>query len=631
MKISECKHIRIRDNNAYGVDPETLVRYIETQYDMDIRSLPYWKEIIKRFQVSTTDCKRIIQNAKRRKHEIIQKLYVESTRLSPFQLTDNLVRTGSLWKMLEGEKRRKKIPFIIGPEIIPQSDISERSFAEQSELESGHQNTEQSIPNLALEPLPKSEPESEAPVSHLPVHISTNLHELVGPSSTCSYLSHKSEETTERKSIVIVEENAEWKMLPESTLVRSVPNEIVIEDDSLEEQVIKFSIVNCGTEYIHIKFVCVTEKSPFRYAKIIPKTPGKIYPGLSIVYKLIFKVVQNEFDFESSLYFRIGQIVLAEGSTLESLCIPVKSNYLIMRNVSASEAIYLPPVYSWHLGGDYGYPTGYINVSVLDNFSYKIHITKVCIDFDDTQDNSTQPSGYVSIENVEMQSVPQFEIQNVTGEVEYIDSVELISPLVFDIVEASLEPFWVEYTYLHLSKLSHFKIPVYLTKIERIGSHHACYDIEFFDSFTENKMFTKTVKVFGEILAHPIQIHPPILDMSNSPVLHGFCEDKFVIVNTHKFYLATIKIKMTTKMKKLLRVSPMEVAIPQMSSVSFDVRFCSPGLIEHDFEDLVHFTVKIIVSGYKAIYHKVPPFYYEIIAPCIGIYEKVYKKKKVET
>ncbi|XP_013187440.2 uncharacterized protein LOC106132541 [Amyelois transitella] len=634
MKISQSHHVRIRDNNPYGVDIEAILKYIETQYDTDIRSLPQWKELIKRLHVTTTDCKRIIQNANRRKLQIIDKLYRESTRLSPFQLTDMLARTASRWKMLEDEARRKKIPFKLEPEMIPTAEASEGSYAEQSEVESGHPNTEVSqYQDFDLETLPqKSEPESETPIciSHLPVLITTNPHEFVGPSY--SVLSRRSEQTTERNRSVTMKEYQEWNLLPESTLVKSLPKEIIIKNDSLEEQFIKFSIVNCGTEYLHIKYVCVTEKSHFRYAKVIPKTPTKLYPGLAVVFKLFFKVVQNEYDFASSLYFRIGQIVLDEGSTLNSLCIPVKTNYTQLRNVSVSEAVYLPAIYPWQIGEDFGYPTNYINISVLDNFSYHVHISKRQLNFDDLQD-SRQSLGEIA----ETQSNPTMEIQSKTkqtandiiDEVESFDSAVIISSVVFDVVEASMDAFWIEKTYVHLRK-SNLKIPVHLTKVEFIGSHHACYDVDFFDSNTEKWFFTKTVRVYAEVLPHPVEIQPPILDMTNSPVFHGFCEDKFFIANNHKSYSVTVKIKLTTKMKKLLRIYPMEVVIPQRSNVSFDVRFCSPGLLMRNFDDLVHFTFKIVVTGFRSIYYKVPPFFFEIIAPCLNVYEKVYKKK-VET
>ncbi|KAF9424817.1 hypothetical protein HW555_000118 [Spodoptera exigua] len=211
---------------------------------------------------------------------------------------------------------------------------------------------------------------------------------------------------------------------------------------------------------------------------------------------------------------------------------------------------------------------------------------------------------------------------------ETIFGPESIACIVKDIIELALDTFILESTYSYLKPHETAKIPVYFTKVERTGYHQCYYDLQFINTKTEDVALTKIVKVFAEVLPHPIKVHPLILDMSKSPVNHGYCEDIFVVSNTHKLYPATIKIKLTTKMKKIIYVEPMEATVAESSSVPFTVKFCSRDFLSvKPCEDLVHFTFKIVILGYKEVYENVPPYFYEVIAPCALEFKKVYKDK----
>ncbi|XP_045490496.1 uncharacterized protein LOC110991500 [Pieris rapae] len=168
------------------------------------------------------------------------------------------------------------------------------------------------------------------------------------------------------------------------------------------------------------------------------------------------------------------------------------------------------------------------------------------------------------------------------------------------------------------------KIRVNFTKAEYIGLHQSCYDLEFFDPVDNNLIMTKTVKVFAEILPHPIEIQPIILDMTGTPKTLGLCIDHFTIFNNHKFVPVTIKIELTTKMNRIFDITPQKTFIAAQSNASFEVALSRSGSNKH--EDFVHFTIKIIVIGDKAVYKNVPPFFYEIIIPCASEFKRVYGK-----
>ncbi|XP_028169938.1 uncharacterized protein LOC114359660 [Ostrinia furnacalis] len=641
MKISECNHIRIRDGNAYGANVEELIKFIEKKYKIDFRSLPQWKDLVKRLHVMTTDCKRKIEDANQRKYVMISKILVESTRDSPFALTDKLARTYNKWRMLEtAQKKSRRVSMKPEPDFYLHP--SEEIIGEISENTSiAHQNTEIFLPEL-LEPEPvvKSdvETETEAVVtSHLPVSICINQHKLISPLRSQEvifdyYVMPQELETVAER------ESKEWLLLNQTESVKCFPKEICITNTSPSEQIIKFSVVNCTTEYMNIRFMCITDDSPFKRIKIIPATPKRLYPGIALTFKFVFKLFQNVDEFSSMLYFRVGQKVLEE-APVEALCIPIQSKFKLSRQASVSKAVHIPPAYLWQIREDMGFPTGKLKISVNDSHSYHLHITKRIVNISrECQDSIVSidvisPNTESLIERVEdNEIVTESKIlaalkENPAEEIQSIKTADIIALVVEDIVDLAVDTFVFDNTYKYLEPHSKTTINVSFTKPERIGSHHHYYDLEFCDTTTDEVIITKIVKVFAEVLPHPIQIYPRILDMSKSPITHGFCEDDIVITNTHRLYPVTIKFKLTTKMKKLFCITPMESLVPAKSSMKFAVKLCSKDTLSKDTDELAHFTFKIIVLGHKSVYHRVPPFFYEIIAPCASEFKKVYNEK----
>ncbi|XP_059060933.1 uncharacterized protein LOC131853875 [Achroia grisella] len=638
LKISDCNHLRIGNSNAYGMDVEKIVQSIEKEYKVDIRSLPQWKELVKRIILTTTDCNRRIQDSKHRKMYIIQKLYTEHVRLSPFELTNNLARTSKKWQNMENQKHRQKISLNLNTDIsAPQSSYTSLVETSDGKL-TAHPNTE-ILPSEEMIEMPlKSEPEIEAKIStlsHLPVNICINQHKVVSPLTTpYSYLSYKTKSTYEELEMKTISERNEKEslLLNKSLSIISSPKEIIVYKDSLQKQVIKFSLTNHSTKFVYIRFVRVTNKLPFRWASISPVTSVKLCPGISNEYRFIFKLLQNIEDFESYLYFKIGHDALTQ-APFEAVCIPIQSRFNVSKPVSVSKVVFIPPTYPWHLRNDCGFPSGYIKLSV-DKNTYNLHIIKRIVDFtaqskDDLSSlkvmcpNTESLKDRTEDQQIETQSKLLTYKDNL-HDITSIKSIDVIILVVNDIIELALNTFIFEHSYLKLLPHSKHKILVYFTKVERIGSHHSYYDFEFYDPNTEKLIMTKEVKIFAEVLPHPITIYPSILDMSKSPMMYGFCEDYFTITNSNKVYPVTIKIMLTTKMKKILHIRPTETLLPATSSVKFEVKFCSPGLIVYISDDLVLFTFKIIIKGNQTIYHHVPPFFYEIIAPCVPEYKKYY-------
>lgn len=639
MLSSKCTHLRIRDTNDYDINVDNLIKSIEKEYEIDFRSLPGWENLVQRLHVSATDYKRKIQDSHLRKSIIIDKLFIQSSRPSPFELTAGLCRTARKWHQLEIEVKKPKISLMPAAlDVVP--DIK---LEEPKQSETPHPNTEiASAESFVVELEPKPEPpkitdvevhvESPVQTSHLPVTICTNHHKLISAlGSQFSALSYKSILTETEGSVE--SEKEEWQRFKSTLLVKSIPMPITITNNTLKRQIVQFSVTNCTVEYIHIRFKRVLDYTPFVKIKILPVIPMRLYPGIAVIFKIIFKL-KNQEEFKSGLYFRVGRDVYDEAPT-EAFCIPFLSAFTKARSVTVSDTS-MPPIYPWHIKRDSMYSTGHVTISVDDPYLYHLHIYKRIIDLSRESDImlSLQASG-PDTESVEERTeidiktiVSSAKGQNVQNEINSINVADLMALIAHDIVTLALESFIFESTYLYLQPYSKVKIPVYFTKAEHIGCHQSYYDFELVDPETEKVMMTKTIKIFAEVLPNPIQIQPLILDMSKSPVCHGYCQDNFVVTNSHKLYPVTIKIKLTTKMKKMFYVEPMEAVVPPLSYVPFAVKFCSRDFLAvHPSEDLVHFTFKIIVLGYKAVYENVPPFFYEVIAPCAVEFKKVYNEK----
>lgn len=638
MKISQCCHIRIRDDNEYGINVERFIKSIEKQYKIDFKSIPQWKQLIQQLHASTTDYKKIIQSSKYRKLFIIDKLYTENTRPSPFELTDELARTAKTWEALKLKCIKSKISGKEDPEVIITHAVEYDEIpGELSDINlTKHPNTEMvpSENNIEL----KSEFETEAIIiepSHLPSNICTNQHKLISPlRSEDSSLRYRSvineiEKTSEDKP-------KEWLFLEPTSAVRS--KEITVPNLTLKEQSIIFSILNCTTKYMHIQFKNVTERAPFKKIRILPLTPLKLYPGISVSFKFIFKLSQTRVFPPSSLYFRVGYNVLFEGP-IEALLIPIVFKAMTSQT-SVPKTVSIAPAYSWHVNKKIGFPTELVKISNSDNCIYHVHIIKRLYNFAKEPDVSVASVDVIApdtasilqrADDVEtpkaMLSSSKDDILPTENGVKSLETIDTIVLLVDEIVELALEAFVFEHTCLDLRPHTKRYIPVYFTKAEYTGFHQRYYDFEFCDPDTEELILTKTTRVYAEILPHPVQIHPDILDMSTSPITHGFCEDNFIVTNTHNWIPVNVKVKLTTKMKQLFHISPIEVMIPANSKMNFQVRLCSRNFASaNETDDFAHFTFKIIFSGHQSVYKNIPPWFYEVIAPCAMEFKRIYNE-----
>lgn len=641
MIISQCNHFRIRNNNEYGMDVERFIKFIEKQYKMDFRKIPQWKELIKELHAAKTEYMKKIQASKYRKCLIINKIYTENARPSPFQLTEDLARTSRKW-----EASRCKIPKICIEEktedIAPDAAEYDEISGELSETKfTAHPNTEIVPSEDVIEQQLKSEVETEVEPSHLPTSVCINQHKLITPlRSNDSFLSYKS--GLNEIEITPEGEPKEWLFLEPTSVIKCIPKEIIVINPTLKEQCLNFSLLNCTTEYMHVRFKSVTERAPFKRLKILPVTPFRLYPGISVTFKLIFKLSQTEEFPSSSLYFRVGRNVLLQGPT-ESLLIPIVSMFKASRKVFVPKIVSFAPAYSWHINEKIGFPTEWVKISNGDCSNYHLHVVKRLYDFAKEAGDSILSLDVLgpNTESI-LQRVDDNEVEILSKtfspskgddlptvtEVESLKTIDVIALVVDEIVELALGAFVFEHTYLDVHPHTKRHIPVYFTKAEHTGFHQCYYDFEFCDPVTEQIILTKTMRMYAEVLPHPVQVHPVILDMSNSPITHGFCTDNFIITNTHKLYPVTAKVKLTTKMKKLFHVLPTEVTIPAKSNASIKVRLCSRSFAsESKSADLAHFTIKIIFRGHESIYNNIPPFFYEIIAPCALEFKKVYNEK----
>jgi hypothetical protein len=643
MKISECNHIRIRDNNQYGMNVEQFIKSIEDQYKIDFRSLYGWKELVKRLHVMTTDGKRKIQDANLRKFLIINKLNTQFYRNSPFVLTDQLARTSRKWQMMEKleEKSRKSALKSISSmgmsatavELEGEQEISNSSYTV-------HPNTEIIEHEVTVtEPLHKSDAMTETKAidevsSHLPVNICTNQHRRLS-SLRSQDLIPNIEPTASVVTTVTEKESKELMVLKETFSATCYPKIICIDKNIPEEQSKTITISNRTIEYMYIRFACVADETHFKKVNVLPVIPKKICPGLSLSFKFYFKLVGNIENFTSALCFKIGRKVVDEFPE-ESLRVPIVGNFDICRSVSITETVIIPPVYLWQLRYDHGFPLAVVDIKVNDNYSYHLHISQRAINITQECQDSFVSVNAASLDTeslIERTQDKEIAVQSkmiVTvkeAREEKISSLDIVAFIVDDLVELSLETFVFENAYLNLKPMARKKVNVYFAKPSCIGSHHCYYDFTFYDLETEEIVLTKTIKIFSEVLPHPIKISPTLLDMSKLPIWHGMYQDHFVIMNTHKLYPVTIKIKLTTKMKKLFRLRPMETVIPTTSSVQFEVIVCSREAEEQNLEDLAFFTFKIIVIGNKTIYDNVPPFFYELILPCAKTFRNLYNEK----
>ncbi|XP_063626288.1 uncharacterized protein LOC134797867 [Cydia splendana] len=637
MNIAECNHIRIRDGNDYGMNVERTIKQIEDLYQIDFRTLPQWQKLVQRMHLAITDCKRKIQDSKRRKATIIDKLCIESCRSSPFELTDELARTAKIWKAMQANLKMKKESIL---NLTRSFHNSETEYGEILAEESlGHPNTEVIVSLESLDPtIVKSEhgTSTKSQYSHLPAYICINPHRRISLlNSDQSSLKLADSSPAVIEPINCAKEPGEWSVLPQSTNIISVPNTITIENQSLNEQSISFSLItySSGYPYLNLRFKGLTDDRPFRRAKILPNTPVKLFPGLAVNFKFVFKLQPNPEDFAVNLFFKVGQRVFDE-APVEGFSLPIVGTFFIKPEaIHVTEEINIPPTYFWHINAKCGFPFSGVTIKVPDNHCYNLHITKQNLNLvQESEDGifSVEPmtlSSTIAQRDLVAEVIAQSKTVVSSNAYQEENGSALISNfitlIINDAIERALDVFVFEKTDLPLEPFSKQTIKVYQTKVEHIGFHQSLYEFKFTDPETEETL-CKTVKVFGEVLPNPVQIEPGLLDMTVSPIVQGRCEDHFTITNSNKIYPFTIKIKLTSKMKQLISITPMETLIPTTTSVSFLVGFCSKDLNKNIREDFVHLTIKIIVIGNKSVYRNVPPIYYEIIAPCSSEFLKLY-------
>lgn len=632
-QVKRCAHIKIRDTNDYTFNAEEYIKDLERKYSIDVRSIPSWKELIKRLHVAKTDYNRIIQSSKARKLYIINKLHIEFYRPSPFELTEKLVRTAKKWDELKQITNKYNIKL-----KDTQIDEDEKVFEQKESKDTvAHSNTESGKSSVDLDEKTDSikleSHTSRSIEDHLPIRISPNIHRCVSPIKTEDKLEVKNQ--TPRKKTVL---KHEWKTLTPTNLVECIPKDIVI-SNHIGSQSVSFSISNFSNAYVFVQYKYLTNGSFYKLAKVSPVARVKIIPGLSSEFTLECKLLKeiNDFDdYYTNIYFKVSHNPVANRPK-QALLIPIKMQK-ITRSVNVSEIVQLPPAYPWHLTSKHGYPTAYLNLSVNDDFGYYIRVIK-------RKESKSELKPHITELSYELDTYSEIdrlcdiengnEPKSIHLKKDYLPDItntDFMASILNSIVEIALNPLWFKRNYMYLSPNSTSRIPVCLTKTEHIGFHQACYNIEFYDAITEQLIFTKMTRVFAEVLENPIVISPPhILDMRYSPVHHGFCIDYISIRNNHKALMCTVKIMLTSKMKKLIKITPLEISLTPNSCYKFKVMFCGRerDVLSNDKSDyLVHFTFKITLNGMKTVFENVPPIFYEIICPCYNEFLKVYKNGK---
>ncbi|CAH2089514.1 unnamed protein product [Euphydryas editha] len=643
----QSKNIRIIGKYDCDNDIEEDLKELERQYRIDFKSLTQWKNIIEKINSVKQECKMKLINAKNRNFRIIEKLYIQNYRTSPFVLTDKFSRTSKLWKEEKLTVRQQKTSSKTEYSSMSLHNVSIDNVipSEENDIESNaHPNSEvaQSKEHILKQNI---EPDSHLnSPQYLPPFICTNQHKLLSSiGSSEIVLNHKESKNNENN---FKTETIEDLSLKQTKLVQCYPEKIIITSNTLREQILKFSILNTSTEYVYIRFKNLSDTFYFKSFRMSPLVPIKLNPGLSKHYKFNF-TLRDSIDvnvISLVIYFRVCSKI-----SEEILCLPLKGQIERCNSLIVTETVKIPQVYLWQVNAKCGYPKGIVQIQVCDNTAYSLYIRKKDLDFKESVDTRSSDSLKVITPNTEslMQKTNdnEMELQNktilspkgteinafdiVNIENETLNSFDIVTLVLNDILNIVYEPFIFKNTFLRLKPKSKRIALVYFTKAEHIGYHQSNYELTFYDS--NDNVFTKTVKVFGEVLPHPIVIYPNILDLIKSPVIFGHCKDHFTIINTHKVYPVSIKIQTATKMNKIFQITPRVVSIPAKSNVKFNIKLCREHInASQNVEIMAYFTIKIIVSGHRSVYQNVPPVYYEIIAPCTKEFMKTYKIEYID-
>ncbi|XP_039759576.1 uncharacterized protein LOC120633434 [Pararge aegeria] len=655
MNVSQYKHFRIRDSNDYAMDIEEFIKSIEMQFKIDFTSLSQWRKLIELMNIVQTEFKTKIRYSANRKHEIIRNIYIQNSRPSPFELTDKFARTSKVWQdmKLRLEKRQvskvKDEPFVIHcDEMNETSELIDEISANES---LAHPNTEEGQSKYLLEERTDTELEPKSSNSFHPIAICTNQHKIIS-SITSNYTPLENRDIGLSKTQLPVQLQSAMKnsLLPIYTnLVRSYPDKIIITNNTLKKQSVKLFLTNCCTEKLYLRILKISDCSHFNNIEVLPCTPSVLFPGLTAVLKIKYTLKnKNNDNFVSSLHFKIARNLLYESSE-EGICIPIVSSFIQSRTIAVTEKVFIHPNYSWHVTPKLGYPKAIVHIINKDDAGYYLHIRKRNVDFTKEFGESIKSDEVITPDSESLEQRledTELELQNtilfstnakqmksinfdkLNNDYDSVNTVDIVELVLKDLIDVALEPFIFKQTFVRILPRSRKFVFVYFTKVHHIGFHQSYYDFIFTDSKDGDITITKTVKVFSEVLPHPIALQPKILDMSKSPVKFGYWEDYFTITNSHNIFPVTIKITTAMKMKKLFNIIPMETLIPKQSSANFCVKIRSKTSKKTiGLDDLAYFTIKIIIIGHKSVYKDVPPFFYEIIAPCGEEFKRVYGAK----
>ncbi|XP_050674401.1 uncharacterized protein LOC126971932 [Leptidea sinapis] len=643
MDTSRCKHIRFPGKSDLSVNVEKYIKKLEEEFEIDIKKISQWESLIEKLHQMKTRYKDKLKDMQHRKKQIIEKLYIENYRPSPFELTALLARTSDLWKEIEKNNKKKQkvdITNVLEKVITPSEDeVNEEIFGEMTavDISTVHPNTEIVHSNNLSRSVVEPDDKSDAPTT-MPLIICTNQHKVVSPlGSNYIPLSYHSIKLNSLDTNVNITED-ERILTNNMRTINCDPKTIVIQNNT-EVHNIKFSLRNDSNAYVYIRYIGLTDCTGFMKFKLRPILPIKLCAGLSQIYKLRLQLVPN-FKYKTTIKFKISNSSI--NKHVEFLNIPI--NYdseedMInkQRSIDVSKTVNIRSVYQWEIKGERSYPFGELKVTNNGDRKYHVHIEKRSLDLskclitespDSLSVEHLGTESYIIRNNTDLTSnllslVTEFQ-NNIAENVEV--SEDITTPFINDVIDACFDTYLLEHTYLYIASRSEQKIKVYFTKPQHIGLHQCYYDLNFYDT-DENIVLTRTVRVFSEVLPHPVQIYPPILDMTNTPVSFGLCVDFFTISNIHKSQGVSIKVQLTEKMIKLFRVSPMKTLIQPMSSVKFEVSCCPRSKdLEEKRNHQAYFTIKILLSGHKSIYQNVPHMYYELILPCVSEFCKVYNK-----
>lgn len=577
-----------------------------------------------------TDDQRRKQNANTRKEFIIAKLATEFYRPSPFELTDNLVRTKKKWEKLNAKAKEslRKGKLSTPEKSLIQIKHEQESDANESMIikirsgcrcqsgvsppensmvstttsrETSHQNN---FTSTVTSPTTDSANMNQSTNSEVdinkPALIVTNVHKLISADSKVK-ISFPPTLPLSMSTNTVTEE---WFSCIPSVSVFSTPPKLSVIEDHVIDQTLKFTITNGSNEYVHLKYIEVTDKAYFCYAKVCPNYSHKVYPGMSVKYKLFFKLKMRKIIFSSTLFFRVTCNRIYDRPS-EGFNVPITSDYFKTRAVDVSEVVRITPIYSWHFkkNKEDPYPTGIIEVSVNDGYSYHLYINRRPVDYSQLEEDNLSGLSPVNFEKLEMEDM---------------------AIMTDSLIKRVLDSFLIDKSYMLVKSSSKkYKIPVYLHIIERIGCHNCYYDLTFYDAYTDEFIFRKTTRIFADILPSPIEISPPMLDMSHVPIYYSFGESVFYITNNHKLFPVLIKIVLSKNMKRMFRVIPMEIVIPTTTTVQYQIKFCTLDTIRSAATDKVYIAFEIAMFGPKFIYKDMPHIYYEVVAPCLQYYRQI--------